>query len=224
MDLIRQQMRDLMKKGMDAAAKALGLSASDLRSQLRSGTSLKDIAAAKNVDFAKVQSAMSDAVKPQLDQAVQSGSLSATQAADWLAKLTSGDAPAKTAGSQRTGGHHGHGKLFKAGMDAAAKALGVSSSDLMSQLRSGTSLKDIAAAKNVDLAKVQSAISDAVKPQLDQAVQGGRLSSDQAAALLARLTSGEAPNRAAGGASSTYSLDGSSAAPLDPGQLVNAAA
>lgn len=74
-----------------AAAAALNMQASDLTTQLRSGKSLKDIATAQNVDFSKVQAAITAAVKPQLDQAVSSGKLTAQQETDILTRLTSGN-------------------------------------------------------------------------------------------------------------------------------------
>lgn len=178
MDDVRAQMRGFTKTGIDAAAKALGLSTSDLRDQLRSGKSLKDIAATKNVDFSKVQGAINEAVKPQLDQAVQSGALSAAQAKDVLTQLTSGDAPTQSGSAHHQGGHRGGGAV-KSGMDAAAKVLGVSSSDLMDQLRAGKSLKDIAAAQNVDFSKVQTAMSQSTTYSLGglptQSVGSGQL-------------------------------------------------
>jgi hypothetical protein len=59
---------------------------------------------------------------------------------------------------------HGHGRR-KAAMDAAAKALNMSSDDLQSALKSGKSLKDIAAAQGVDFSKVQSAMQEARQSQ-----------------------------------------------------------
>jgi hypothetical protein len=66
----------------------------------------------------------------------------------------------QVSGGAGGGGHH---HMRKAGMDAAAKALGMSSDDLKSELKSGKSLKDIASAQGVDLSKVQSAIKDATQ-------------------------------------------------------------
>jgi hypothetical protein len=61
---------------------------------------------------------------------------------------------------EQQGHRHGH---RKAAMDAAAKALGMSSDDLQSALKSGKSLKDIASTQGVDLSKVQSAMQDAIQ-------------------------------------------------------------
>jgi urease gamma subunit len=51
------------------------------------------------------------------------------------------------------------GMMFGGGMlDAAAKALGMTSDELMTQLKDGKSIKDIAAEKDVELSKVADAI------------------------------------------------------------------
>jgi hypothetical protein len=97
--LQRQLIEAERKAAMDAAAKALGMKATELQQQLQSGNSLKDVAAARGVDFSTVQNAVSDAVKPQLDQAVSAGQLTTSQASSALGRLTSG---------QALKGHHHH--------------------------------------------------------------------------------------------------------------------
>jgi hypothetical protein len=229
-DNTRRQMQALMKTGMDAAAKALNMDPTDLQSQLKSGKSLKDVAAAQGVDFSKVQSAMSDAVKPQLDQAVSAGTLTSSQAADLLGKLTSGERPSRPEGAVGAQGTGGGAGAFKKTLDAAAKTLDMSASDLISELRSGKSLKDVATAKGVDFAKVQSAIKDAVQPQLDSAVKSGQLSATMAADLLKSLTSGDVfQNNASAGSdgsqSSIYSVSGAAGASAStPGVMFQASA
>jgi hypothetical protein len=222
--LRQQQLRDALKTSMDAAAKSLNMTASSLKAALKTGESLKDIASSKGVDFAKVQTAISSAVQPQLDQAVQAGTLTSAQATDVLAKLTSGNATTQAAQSVKGhGGHHGHhggGKVVQSADDAAAKALDMTPSALQTALQSGQTLQDVAASKNVDFAKVQSAITDAVKPQLDQAVQSGRLTGSQEQDLISKLTSADA----ASNPSATYSTSGSVSQPTDPGLLVNTTA
>ncbi len=66
----------------DAAAKALGLSATDLQTQLRAGQTLDQIAKTKNVDIKTVQAAMLAALKTQLDQDVKDGRITQAQADD----------------------------------------------------------------------------------------------------------------------------------------------
>ena len=72
---------------LDAAAKALGMTADELSAQLWGGKTLADIATAKGVDIATVKAAVDAALvaetKTAIQQAVTDGSI--TQAkADWL--------------------------------------------------------------------------------------------------------------------------------------------
>jgi hypothetical protein len=158
-------MRGLMKSGMDAAAKALNMDSSTLMDQLKSGKSLKDVAAAQGVDFSKVQSAMKDAIKPQLDSAVQSGELSSSEADDLLSKLTSGDRPQGPPPGMGQRGPRGGGDAMKKALEAASQTLGMSDTDLLNSLESGQSLQDVAKSKGVDWSKVDTAIKDSLKSQ-----------------------------------------------------------
>ena len=57
----------------DAVAKVLGLTAEELRVELKTGKSLADIAEAKSVDIEKVKAAITADVKAHLDEEVASG-------------------------------------------------------------------------------------------------------------------------------------------------------
>jgi hypothetical protein len=72
-------------------------------------------------------------------------------------------------------------------LDAAAQALGMTTADLTTELRSGKSLADVAQEKNVDANTVKQAMIDAAKAQVDQALQDGRLTEDQATQLKQRI-------------------------------------
>ena len=89
---------------------------------------------------------------------------------------------------QQTQHHHGHGGMLKAGMDAAAKALGMSSTDLQTALKSGQSLSDLAKSKGVSLDTLTADISAAFS------TANPSLSSDRAQQIAQRLIAG--PNQA----------------------------
>lgn len=65
-------------------------------------------------------------------------------------------------------------------LDAAAKALSLSTADLMTALRSGKTLAGVAKEKNIDVNAVKQAMVDGAKAQVDQMVQSGKLTQDQA--------------------------------------------
>jgi hypothetical protein len=95
------------------------------------------------------------------------------------------------------GGGPGFG-LFGGGsiatFDAEAKALNLTPSQLFDQLHSGKTLAQIAQAQGVDLQTVRNAANavrlQALKAQIAQAVQAGRMSQDEAAWLQQGIDKG----------------------------------
>lgn len=142
----------------------------------------------------------SDAVaaeKDVIERAVASGKLTRAQADQLEQRLTT-DMPfghlfGGLGGGPRGAGSGGHG--FMGGpvngvntIEAVANALNMKPADLSAQLQSGKSLADIAAAQNVDQAKVKQAIIDAAKAQIQREVGDGLITQAQADRRLAELT------------------------------------
>ena len=65
-------------------------------------------------------------------------------------------------------------------MDAAATVLGMSVDDLMTELKDGKSLADVAAAKGINQEKLTADLLAQVKTQLDGRVSDGELTQEQA--------------------------------------------
>jgi hypothetical protein len=74
-------------KSLDAAAKFLGLTDAALRTQLRSGKSLADVAKAQGKSVADLEAAMKRAITSELDQEVKAGKLTDAQRTRILQKL-----------------------------------------------------------------------------------------------------------------------------------------
>ena len=91
--------------------------------------------------------------------------------------------------------HHGHGRMMKAGMDAAAKALDMSTSDLQPALKSGQSLSDLAKSQGVSV--------DALTADLSAALTKANpsLSSDRAQQIAQRMIAGPEQSGSSGGTS-----------------------
>ena len=79
--------------------------------------------------------------------------------------------------------HHGHGTR-KAGMDAAAKALDMSTTDLQAALKSGQTLASLAQSKGVNIDTLTSAVSAAL------IAANPSLSTDRAALVAQRMVNG----------------------------------
>ena len=75
-------------------------------------------------------------------------------------------------------------------MNAVAGALGMSVSDLQTQLKSGKTLADLEQSKGVSDSAVRSAAHDAAKKVLDPALKAGTITQAQEDAILQRITSG----------------------------------
>ena len=91
---------------------------------------------------------------------------------------------------QQAHGHgHGHG-MRKAGMDAAAQVLGMSTTDLRSALSGGQTLSSLAQSKGISTDKLASAISAALTKA------NPSLSADRAQQIATRMIEG--PGSASG--------------------------
>lgn len=91
----------------------------------------------------------------------------------------------KDAGPPR--GDHGPGD-HAADLDAAAKALGMSTSDLQTALQGGQTLAQVATSKGVDVQTVIDALVAQEKSELDQRVAAGSMTQAQADQHLADAT------------------------------------
>ncbi len=71
--------------------------------------------------------------------------------------------------------------------DAAAQKLGMTTQALMTELRNGKTLADVAKEKNVSTDDLKAAIVTAVNAQIDKAVTDGKLTKDQADKIKAQV-------------------------------------
>jgi hypothetical protein len=169
-----------------AGGAAIAASTNDTESAI-----LNDAAKRLNVTPKALEDALTAARDAQLDKAVEEGRLTQEQA-DRLKqeRARSGSVLGGVGGGP--GWHHGpggwgHGGPGLFGRDelaAAAKALGLSSDELIEQLRDGKSLAEVAEAENKQLADVKAAVRAALAADLDQAVQDNRLTRERADEIL----------------------------------------
>ena len=82
------------------------------------------------------------------------------------------------------------GQVRTAELNAVAKALSMTTTDLMSQLRAGKSLNDLETAKGVKDATVKAAAKQAAKGVLDSAVKAGTITQAQEDKVLQGIDSG----------------------------------
>ena len=122
------------------------------------------------------------AQKSALDPLVADGTINQEQEDKVLGALK------QAAPKGRGPGMGGFGGLMGQGEDVVAKALGITTDELRTDLKNGQSIADIAKAKGVDPSTVVQAIVDATNAKLDDAVKAGKLTQDQADKIKANET------------------------------------
>ena len=148
---------------------------------------LDNLATALKVQRSALDSAIASAGGSTADAAVKQGTLTQAHADALKARIQAGDLGALFGGRGGPGGAHELGGVKQAMLDAAAKALNITTAELQTQLRSGQTLAQQAQAHNTTEQAVINAALAAAKTQLDQAVSGGSLAQAQADAIYAQL-------------------------------------
>ena len=198
-----------MKRRIVIAAAALGvagLGGTALATSSSGGNSFfDDVAHHLGVSPAKLRSAVNGALADRLDQLVEQGKLTRAQADAILkqAKAHGGAFPFGDFGHHRFGGpghfgfHHGFGPgpFFGPGpmggpLVGVARYLGVSTGELIKELRSGKTLAAIAKAKGKSVSGLESAMVAPIKSHLDSAVKDGHMTKAQEQQALRMITKG----------------------------------
>jgi hypothetical protein len=144
----------------------------------------------------RLQQAVKDAGKDTVAQGLADGRLSQAQADRMNQQLDQwqpGQGGPLGLPFGRGGGRGGHGPRGggvlggQSTLNAVAQALGVTATDLVTELRAGRTLADVAQAKGVDQNTVKQAIITAKKAEVDAAQQAGRLTAEQATQMKQRI-------------------------------------
>lgn len=171
--------------GLETAAKTLHLTTDELRKQLQAGKSLADVAKAQGVPKQTLIDALVKDGEARLDKAKAA-------LPDEIAKMVDATPPKGGPGGMgRPGGMGGPGGMgdhHGPGLDAAAKAIGISADDLQTQLRAGKTLAAIAKSKGVSAQKVIDAMVAEAKAKSAAAVKAGKITQAEADQHLAEIT------------------------------------
>jgi hypothetical protein len=169
---------------LDAAAKALDLTTAQLRDKLSDGkTTIADVAKQQNVPIDTVIDAMVTADKARIGDIVNR---------PWPKfgpgkGFAPGALPGGPGARAVPGIGGGLGRLGSAALDSAAKALGITTDELKSDLAKGQSIADIAKAKNISVDKVIDTLVGDASAKIDQAVKDKHLTQEQADKLKSML-------------------------------------
>jgi uncharacterized protein (DUF433 family) len=186
--------------GLEAAAEVLGMPPEELSLELWGGRTLADLAERAGVALEDIQAAVDAAAEQAkldaIEQAVQDGNLTRANA-DWILEgLDNGYVGNMGIGKRGFDGGFGHPRAAGGplGLEAAATALGMTPAELSTELQGGKSLADLADEKGVALADIQAAVQSAMdqakRDTIEQAVLDGILTRENADWLLEGFDNG----------------------------------
>jgi hypothetical protein len=175
-------------------APASSLTAVDASSaSAQCSTFMKHFAVEIGKTQAQINSAFQKAIADTLADEVKSGQITQAQADAIKAKLAN-QTPCNLPDVRTPGGNKtAIGAYMQQYLAAAASALGITQTQLTTDLKSGQSLSQIAAAQHVSEADFRTKLIAGLKPALDQAVAGKKITAAQEQAIITRLQTGELP-------------------------------
>jgi polyhydroxyalkanoate synthesis regulator phasin len=188
---------------LDAAAEAIGVSTSELARALGDGRTIAEVADAHDVAAADVVDAVVAAEQDRLDQLIADGRLTQEQADELSAdleervtELVNGDlapfpivGPPGFVGAPGLLGPPGAGLFLDGPIEIAAETIGIEADELLSAIRDGDTIADVARAHDVAVWEVVQAIVSSMQERLDQAVEDGRITQEEADRAAADLES-----------------------------------
>jgi hypothetical protein len=142
---------------------------------------------------AQINSAFQKAIADTLADEVKSGQITQAQADAIKARLAN-QTPCSLPTVRTPGGDKtAIGAYVQQYLAAAASALGITQTQLTTDLKSGQSISQIASAQNVSEADFRTKLIANLKPTLDQAVTDKKITSAQETLILQRLQTGPLP-------------------------------
>lgn len=177
------------------AAEKLGMTTTELVTELQSGKTIAAIAQEKNVTLDTIVEAMVAARTERLTEMVTNGQLTQAQADAMLAmmkanittKLSEAWSPRGPMGGRFGGGRMGGRWGGNPIVTTAAQKLGLTQVELMTELQAGKSIADVAQEKNTSLDTIVEAIIAPRAERLNKLVTAGQLTQAEVDNRLANL-------------------------------------
>lgn len=176
----RKQSAEFRKAGphiVEEAAQIIGIDQEALKTQLKSGKSIAEIAAGKGITEAALTERLMASRITKLEEGVQAGKLTRERADTIKAKLQSHISyKVKQKGLDAYEGDHAYhkkqaGYLPHLGPEKLSSMLGISKEQLMTELKAGKSLAEIAQEKGIGKDELIRKIKDELTPALEKAIE-----------------------------------------------------
>jgi hypothetical protein len=169
-----------------AAAKVLGITEAELKTAVKGGKSIAQVATDKGVAVDKVITAMVDDMKAKVAAALTAGTITQAKADEELAEEPKETTDKVNNVNKGRGGKGGHGAGVESGQNAvAAKILSMTDAELKTALQGGKTLAQLAAEKNVPVNTLVTAMVDDMKAKVAAALTAGTITQAKADAELA---------------------------------------
>ena len=196
-------------------AQLLGVSTSQLSSDLQQGDTLSSLAGSAGVSSSALLSSVEADLKTN---APQGATISASQLQQMATSIINGQAPG---GAHGPGRSHAHGS--PPAMSNTAQLLGISTDQLSSDLGSGQTLSSLASSAGVSSSSLLSSVEADLKTNAPQGAPA--LSDTQLAGMATGIINGSGPWGAAAGSSSSSSAgSGSSSSAVTAASNLNSLA
>jgi uncharacterized protein (DUF433 family) len=177
---------------LEVVAGALEMTVDELHEALKDGQTIVDLAEAKGVALEDVADALVVAETERLQQAVEDGRLTQEEADEKIAQMEANILEhletGKFVGPVGPGMPGGpRGERFAPPLDVMADALGMTVDELRDALADGQTIAELAEAKGVALEDIAAALVAFHSEHLQQAVDNGLLTREEADAKLAEM-------------------------------------
>jgi thymidine kinase len=171
---------------LQQTAGAIGITTAQLQTEMSAGKTISAIAKEHNVDPAKVIATLVSDENSEIDAALTSGQLTQAQATQMKTQTTQRVSDFVN-GTEPAGGRGGpsgpRGGLQAEDEQVVATAIGITATQLQTELTAGKTIAAIATEHNSTAATVISALVASENSEIDQRVSSGQLTAAQGAQL-----------------------------------------
>jgi uncharacterized protein (DUF433 family) len=175
-----------LARAVAIAARTLGMSRKELVAELRSGKSIAQVASERRVDSKAVVDALVKAATTRIESATRAGEITAAQATTLEQKVPA--RAQKFVDATHSARDRERGARAGKPLRLVAQTIGIDHAQLLSDLRAGKTIADIARSHNVDRKTVVHALVKAATTRIEAAERAGRIDAARANKLQQNLS------------------------------------
>jgi uncharacterized protein (DUF433 family) len=170
---------------LEIVAEVLGMTVDEVREAVAGGQTIAELAEAQGVPLQDVADALVAAEAERLQQAVEDGRLTQEEADERIARIEENILERLESGER--GGPGGPRGSRGSHLEVVAEVLGMTTDEVREAVAGGQTIAELAEAQGVPLQDVADALVAAKTERLQQAVEDGRLTQEEADERIARM-------------------------------------